>query len=525
MKLKIRRALISVYEKEGIAELARGLHALGVEILSTGGTARMLADKGIPVTRLSEYTGLPEMLDGRVKTLHPKIHAGILALRTKKKHLADIKKLGAKPIDLVVVNLYPFEKTASMEGIGQDELLEMIDIGGPTMVRAAAKNFRHAVVVVDHNDYPSILEALRERGDIPIEKKWELAIKAFQHTASYDAAIYSYLSKLDHTGKLSEKAAASAFPEKLILQYLKVQDLRYGENPHQKGAFYREKMEKVPTVAGARQLQGKELSFNNIMDFDAALSLVAEFTEPACCIIKHTNPCGTATGKNTLIAYRKALETDPISAFGGVIAFNREVDKTTALAIAPNFVEGIIAPSFSDEAVNALSAKKNLRLLEAGDLKSYRKIGLDMRKINGGLLLQEWDFITEDVRKAKVVTKRKPTSKEMKALAFAWKVIKHVKSNAIVFTREDQTVSVGAGQMSRVDSVKLCIKKACIPTRGAVMASDAFFPFRDGIDQAARAGITAVIQPGGSIRDEEVIKAADQKKIAMLFTGVRHFKH
>ena len=525
MKLKVKNALISVYEKEGIIDLVRGLSSLGVNILSTGGTSRLLSDKGIAVTNISEYTGFPEMLEGRVKTLHPKIHAGILALRNKKSHLAVLKKFGIELIDMVVVNLYPFEKTASLEGIEFDEILEMIDIGGPTMVRAAAKNFRDVVIVVDPADYQPIIHDLREQGDIQIEKRFELALKAFQHTSHYDAAIYSYFSEIDHTGKPAQKKLFQDFPERLLLQFMKTQELRYGENPHQRGAFYRERIKNIASVAYSVQLQGKELSFNNIMDFDASLSLVTEFTAPACVIVKHTNPCGAATGQDLLTAYQSALETDPVSAFGSVIAFNRKLDRRTAEAIASTFIEGIIAPGFYPEALKIFSSKKNLRVLQIGDLKNFRKIGFDLRRVNGGILVQDWDAMAENIKKAKVVTKRKPAPDEMEALAFAWKVVKHVKSNAIVFARKDRTVAVGAGQMSRVDSVRLCIQKAQVPVKGSVMASDAFFPFRDGVDEAGRAGITAVIQPGGSIRDEEVIKAADEKKIAMLFTGVRHFRH
>ncbi len=525
MRAKIRNALISVYDKEGIITLARGLSRLGVQILSTGGTARYLIDHRIPVTRVADYTRFPEILEGRVKTLHPKIHAGILASRHKKKHLLDIKKLGIQTIDMVIANLYPFEQTASIKGIGLDEVLEMIDIGGPSMVRAAAKNFRYVTILVDPRDYPLALSELKERGNIPQKMRFELAIKAFQHTADYDMSITSFFSRIQRPSKRKKEGAAISLPDKFQCPYLKMQDLRYGENPHQKAALYKEMFEHATSVCTASQIQGKELSFNNIIDFDAALSLVTEIKRPACVIIKHTNPCGVAIGKNPSSAYTKALETDPVSAFGSVIAFNREVDKAASQMLAALFVEGIIAPSFSKEALKILSAKKNLRLLQVGNLKRYEKVGFDLKKINGGLLLQEWDDLVDDIKKAKVVTKRKPTSEELKTLDFAWKVVKHVKSNAIVFAKKNQIVSIGAGQMSRVDSVKLCIGKAFLPTKGACMASDAFFPFRDGIDEAAKAGVTAVIQPGGSIRDKEAIKAANEHRMAMLFTGIRHFKH
>lgn len=525
MKARIRNALISVYDKEGIVSLARGLTRSGINILSTGGTARFLMDHRIPVRRIADYTGFPEILEGRVKTLHPRIHAGILAIRSKKKHLLDIKKLGIEPVDMVIANLYPFEKTAGIAGIGLDEVLEMIDIGGPTMVRAAAKNFRHVIVVVDPQDYPLVLNELKENGNVSQKLRFELAIKAFQHTGNYDMTINSFFSRIQHARKSKKEKAVAIFPEKFQCPYLKIQELRYGENPHQKAALYKEMFEHMASVCTAKKIHGKELSFNNIIDFDAALNLVTEFQKPACAIIKHTNPCGVATGKNILTAYKKALETDPVSAFGSVIAFNREVSKAVSRSLATLFVEGIIAPSFSRDALKTLTAKKNLRLLEIGNLKNYKKGGFDLKKINGGLLLQEWDDVSDDIKKAKAVTRRKPTPEELKTLALAWRVVKHVKSNGIVFARKNQIISVGAGQMSRVDSVRLCISKTYLPTKDACMASDAFFPFRDGIDEAAHAGITAVIQPGGSIRDQEVIKAANEKGIAMLFTGIRHFKH
>jgi len=523
MRTRVQRALVSVYEKEGVVELCTALKELGIEILSSGGTARLLRENGLEVTGVAEYTGFPEMLGGRVKTLHPKIHAGILAVRSSKEHMADLERAEIEPIDLVIVNLYPFEKTAAIEGIGQSDVVEMIDVGGPTMVRAAAKNFGHVGVVVRPEDYPTVVEELRNDGGLSPETRLRLASTAFHHTASYDAAIHGYLEGAVAGDEREE--AGSAFPEKLKIELVKSQDLRYGENPHQTAAYYRELMPGASFSGNARQLQGKPLSFNNILDFDAALAMVSEFKDSACAIIKHGNPCGVALGAEPLVAFARALECDPLSAFGGVIALNRPVDGRAAAKIKEQFYEGVIAPGFDPEARTVLAKKKKLRLLEVGAVDQLLRPGYDIRRVGGGLLLQDWDRLEENVHDCRVATARKPTDQEWRALAFAWAVVKHVKSNAIVYAQEDRTIGVGAGQMSRVDSVRLGIQKAQSPVKGSIMASDAFFPFRDGLDAAAEAGVTAVIQPGGSIRDEEVIAAADEHDVAMVFTSRRHFRH
>ncbi len=515
MSSRIRRALVSVFDKEGILDLCHELHRRDVAILSSGGTARLLRENGIPVIGVSDYTGSPELLDGRVKTLHPRIHAGILAVRSDPAHMAELARAGIDPIDLVVVNLYPFERTAAREGAGFDEVIEMIDVGGPTMVRAAAKNFAHVGVVVDPADYGEVAAAVRESGDLSLELRRRLAVKAFAHTSAYDAAVHRYLSTLD----------AHPFPDRLLLQFEKISDLRYGENPHQLAAFYRDPKSAEPSVARAEQLQGKELSFNNILDFDAALSLVLDLGPGACAIIKHGNPCGVAMGDEPALAFRRALECDPLSAFGGVIAFKERVDRAAAEAVTEAFYEGVLAPEFHADAHQVFSAKKNLRLLAVGDLVSFSPTGHDLRRVRGGLLVQDWDRVDEPVREGRVVTRRAPTEDEWKALQFAWIVSRHVKSNAIVYAFADRTVGIGAGQMSRVDSARLGIQKAHTPLRGAAMASDAFFPFRDGIDVAAEAGVRAVVQPGGSLRDHEVIAAADEHGMCMVFTGKRHFRH
>jgi len=520
---RVGRALVSVYDKEGIVDLCRVLESRDIEILSSGGTARLLGEHGIPITRVADYTGSPEMLDGRVKTLHPRIHAGILAVRSNEQHMHDLREAAIEPIDLVVVNLYPFEKTAAIEGIALQEAVEMIDVGGPTMVRAAAKNFAHVGVVVRPEDYAPVADELRETGMLSAETRRSLATTAFRHTARYDSAIYSYLDGVNDDGGATD--LTSGFPATLELEYLKEQELRYGENPHQKAAFYREPLAGGASVAGAQQLQGKPLSFNNILDFDAALATTVEFAEGACTIIKHGNPCGVALGSEPRSAFERALECDPMSAFGGVIAFNRSVDGRAAEAIAEQFYEGVIAPRFDDEAREILKRKKKLRLLEIGPLGDAPTSGRDIRRVRGGLLVQDWDRIEEDVRKAEVVTSRKPTEEEWRALAFGWTVARHVKSNAIVFARSDRTVGIGAGQMSRVDSVRLGIEKARSSMEGAAMASDAFFPFRDGVDTAVAAGVRAVVQPGGSIRDKDVVAAADEQGVTMVFTGRRHFRH
>ncbi len=520
----IRRALVSAFDKEGIVPFCRDLHAAGVEILSTGGTARLLKESGVPAVRVSERTGFPEMLDGRVKTLHPRIHAGILAIRSDARHMEDLKRAGIDPIDLVVANLYPFEKTASMDGIGLAEVVEMIDVGGPTMVRAAAKNFAHVGVVVDPADYGAVIEEIRETGGLAPETRLRLAVKAFRHTCAYDAAVSAYLSRIGPRGELPT-ASGCGFPEKLEMSYFKSLDLVYGENPHQKAAFYRDPLATGTSVGRAVQLQGKPLSFNNMLDFDGALTLAAALRGDACAIIKHGNPCGAAQGHDAADSFRKALECDPTSAFGGVIAFNLPVDTQAAEAIAEAFYEGVIAPAFEEGARDVLARRKNLRLLQCGSLSGYSRSGWDLRRVNGGLLVQDWDDVSSPVAEAKVVTRRAPTDSEWKALDFAWTVVRHVKSNAIVYALSERLVGVGAGQMSRVDSARFGIEKARLPLRGAVAASDAFFPFRDGLDVTAQAGVTAIVQPGGSIRDPEVIAAADEHGMAMVFTGRRHFRH
>jgi phosphoribosylaminoimidazolecarboxamide formyltransferase/IMP cyclohydrolase len=502
-------------------DFCRGLEGLGVEILSSGGTARLLLENGLRVTGVSDYTGFPEMLGGRVKTLHPKIHGGILGVRSDPEHARQMEDHGIGPIDLVVVNLYPFEKTAADPDASEEQVIEMIDIGGPAMVRAAAKNFASVGVVVSPGDYDRILERLREGGGLDGTLRRELAVLAFEHTASYDRKVHAWLAGTE-TGA---GEATAGHPDSLTLSLEKRQELRYGENPHQSAAFYVFASEDSPSVARAEQLQGKELSFNNILDFDAALHLAASFPSPACAIIKHGNPCGAALGELAEEAFRRALECDPLSAFGGVIAFNRPVDADAAAAIKEAFYEGVIAPSFDHEARGLLKKKKKLRLLATGDLSGYRRCGSDLRRVGGGMLVQDWDPGLDRVRESEVATRRSPSEDEWKALEFAWIVARHVKSNAIVYAGPDRTLGIGAGQMSRVDSANFAIQKARSSLEGAVMASDAFFPFRDGIDVAAEAGIKAVVQPGGSIRDAEVIEAADEHGIAMVFTGKRHFRH
>jgi len=518
---KIGRALLSVTDKAGIVEFAKGLQTLGVEILSTGGTAAQLRQNGITVRDVSDYTGFPEMMDGRLKTLHPKIHGGLLALRDNPEHLAALRAHGIELIDMAVINLYRFEDTVARPGCTLEEAVENIDIGGPTMLRAAAKNYRFVSVITDPADYDKILEEMKQNdGKVSEGTNFYLATKTFQLTARYDAAISNYLGRIEPDGNLTD------FPKTFTFQFARAQDLRYGENPHQKAAFYREHKPFPSAVANARQLQGKELSYNNIMDSDAAWQMVSDFTLPAAVVIKHANPCGAATSDGDLLtAYEKALQTDPVSAFGGIVALNRPVDGKTAAELAKTFLEVIIAPSFNAEARAILGAKKNVRVLEIPAAPTGAPPDYDFRRVVGGLLIQERDTDTFDIRQARVVTKRTPTEAEYQALDFAWRVVKHVKSNAIVIAGRDQLIGVGAGQMSRVDSVKIARMKAVLPTAGTVLASDAFFPFRDGIDMAAEAGVTAIIQPGGSVRDEEAVQAADEHGIAMIFTGKRHFKH
>lgn len=516
----IKRVLISVTDKKGVVEFARGLKDIGVEILSTGGTASQLIAAGLNVTDVSDYTGFPEMMDGRLKTLHPKIHGGLLALRDNEEHMKAATQHRIDMIDMVVINLYRFEDTVAKKDCTLDEAIENIDIGGPAILRAAAKNYRYVTVVTDPDDYPKILiEMKATEGNISEATNFYLATKAFQLTARYDAAISNYL------GSIGSNGTKKTFPDTFTVQFVKSQDLRYGENPHQHAAFYREPDQHIAAISGARQLQGKELSYNNIMDSDAAWQMVSDFALPATVIVKHANPCGAATsGSDISTAYRKAMETDPVSAFGGIVALNRQVDKKAAEELAKIFLEVIIAPGFNEDAKAVLSAKKNLRLLEI-PFAGLRLAGYDFRRVVGGLLVQDRDIDDFDIRKARIVTKRPPTEEEYKALDFAWRIVKHVKSNAIVYASKDQLVGVGAGQMSRVDSVKIATMKATLPIKGCVLASDAFFPFRDGVDMAAESGITAIIQPGGSVRDEEVIKAADEHGLAMIFTEIRHFKH
>ena len=505
-------ALVSVSNKDGIEDFCRELVKLGYAIFSTGGTAAVLKRAGIAVVDVADYTGFPEIMDGRVKTLHPKVHGGILADRDKAQHRAAMEEHGIQAIDIVVVNLYPFEESIKKPDVTLEEAIENIDIGGPTMVRAAAKNHRHVIILVDPGDYGWVLEALRERGDLTQEERRRLAAKAFAHTGRYDSLITAYL----------EKTLGEELPINLGLFFHKAQELRYGENPHQKAAFYAEGGEPWG-LARARQLQGKELSYNNLLDLHSVLALALEFDDPVAVIAKHNNPCGVAVGDSPSQAYVRALECDPVSAYGGILAFNREVDEETAREIAKIFVEAIIAPGFSQEAREVFSAKANLRLLELNPWPEKMQ-GWDLRRVAGGLLVQEPNTLLfgDELR---VVTKREPTEEEWKDLTFAWRVVKHVKSNAIVLAKGGQTVGIGAGQMSRVDSVKIAIMKAQVPTQNSVLASDAFFPFPDGVEEAAKAGVKAVIQPGGSIRDKEVIEAADRLGVAMVFTGTRHFRH
>ena len=517
---RITRALVSVSDKTGVADFARSLEAMGVEILSTGGTAKLLADSGVAVVEVGAHTGFPEMMDGRVKTLHPKIHGGILGRRGVDD--AVMAQHGIGPIDLVVVNLYPFEQTVANPGCDLATAIENIDIGGPTMLRAAAKNHAAVTVVVDAADYDRVLDEMRANGGAVTDAtRFDLAVKVFEHTARYDGAIASYLGT-----RLGSEPAT--FPRTVNLQFRLAQGMRYGENPHQGAAFYVEGQAREASVATARQLQGKELSFNNIADTDAALECIKQFEgAPACVIVKHANPCGVAIGASLLEAYDRAYRTDPESAFGGIIAFNGELDAATAHAIVERqFVEVIIAPRVSPGAVEAVAAKKNVRLLVCGDWPQTPAPRLDLKRVNGGLLVQDADLAL--VKELRVVTRRQPTEAELRDLLFTWRVAKFVKSNAIVYGRDQMTIGVGAGQMSRVNSARIAAIKAeqaGLEVRGAVMASDAFFPFRDGIDQAAAAGVVAVIEPGGSMRDEEVIAAADEHGMAMVFTGMRHFRH
>ncbi len=515
--MKVQLALLSVSDKEGLIDFARGLDALGIRLLSTGGTARSLREAGLPVTGVSDHTGFPEILEGRVKTLHPRIHAGILARQDDPRHRQTLAEHGIPAIGLVVVNLYPFQRTVAREGVTLEEAIEQIDIGGPSMVRAAAKNFGSVAVVVDPADYPAVLDQLRTEGEVPHELRFRLARKAFAHTAAYDCAISAWLEQ--HYGE--------GLPGQLSLGLRQEAVLRYGENPHQRAALYRPQGLEPEGIVAARQLHGKQLSFNNYLDLDAAWNLVQEFESTACAIIKHTNPCGAALGSSVLEAYQRALECDPVSAFGSIIACNRKLDLPAAEAMSKLFVEAVVAPGFDPEALEVLGRKKGIRLMEvpppSRSADPYRDF--DFKRIDGGLLVQDRDLHRLRAEDVRVVTRRSPTADELEELLFAWVVCKHVKSNAIVYSRGRQVIGVGAGQMSRVDSARIAAEKSRFPLQGAVMASDAFFPFRDGLDEAARRGIQAVIQPGGSVRDEEVIQAADEHGMAMVFTGIRHFRH
>jgi len=516
----LRRALISVSDKSGIADFARALAALGVEILSTGGTAKLLEKEGVPVVEVSAHTGFPEMLDGRVKTLHPKIHGGLLARRDLPAHMAAIERAGIAPIDLVVVNLYPFRATVADPDCRLEDAVENIDIGGPAMLRSAAKNHGAVAVVVDPADYAVVLEELRARGEVSAPTRFRLATKAFAHTAAYDGAIAGYLSSLDAEGR------RGAWPGVLALQFEKLQEMRYGENPHQSAAFYRD-LEPVPGgIAAYRQLQGKALSYNNVADADAAWECVKSFAEPACVIVKHANPCGVAVGRSALDAYRKAFKTDPTSAFGGILAFNRTLERAAAEAIGRQFAEVIIAPRVDAGAREAFAKRQNLRVLEVP--LAHEPNAHDFKRVGGGLLVQTTDAHRLEAAQLKVATKKKPGKAQLADLLFAWRVAQYVKSNAIVFAKGGATVGVGAGQMSRIDSARIAAikaKAAKLSLKGSVVASDAYFPFRDGLDAVVKAGAVAVIQPGGSVRDDEVIAAANDHGIAMVFTGVRHFRH
>jgi phosphoribosylaminoimidazolecarboxamide formyltransferase / IMP cyclohydrolase len=527
---KIQRALLSVTDKTGLVEFARKLAARGVELISTGGTAKLLRDNGITVKDISELTGFPEMLDGRVKTLHPKVHGGILHIRENEGHRAAIAEHGIQPIDMVVVNLYAFEKTAAKAGVHFEEIIENIDIGGPSMVRSAAKNFQDVAIVTSPSDYEGIAAELdNNSGELSLATKWRLAQRAFATTAAYDSAIATALDQITVQGTsfdISRIGAISEFPEALRLSYQKSMALRYGENPHQKAALYTDGS--GVGIANGNQLQGKELSYNNIVDLQAAWDLACEFAEPFCAIIKHTNPCGSAVGKDLIEAFQRAFAADPLSAFGGIIALNRPVDGAVAEAIAglrhngvALFIECIVAPSFDAAARERFSKRKDLRLLEV----TSATMPWVLKAVSGGLLVQENDLLRLDAGQLKVVTARAPSENEMRDLLFAWRVCKHVKSNAILYAKNGQSIGVGAGQMSRVDSAKIGAMKAVLPLKDCVVASDAFFPFPDGLEEVARAGAVAVIQPGGSVKDPDVIEAANRLGVAMVFTGVRHFRH
>ncbi len=520
-KVKIKRALLSVSDKAGLIEFAKELVANGVELISTGGTAKAIKDAGLPVKDISEVTGFPEMLDGRVKTLHPVVHGGLLSLRDNKEHMDTIAKHNIKPIDLVCVNLYPFEATISKPNVELDHAIENIDIGGPSMIRSASKNYRSVTVIVSPARYADVIKEMKENdGATTFKLRQELAIEAFGNTSRYDGMIHEYLHK-----RLSEKK----WPDVFTLSGIKLQEMRYGENPHQPAAFYKDRANNMPTIVNGKQLQGKELSYNNIMDADSALMIVKEFDEPAATIIKHTNPCGTAIGKDVQDAFVKALEADPLSAFGGIVAVNRPVDEKTAQIILEklSFFEIMLAPSFDAGALKAFEARKNLRVMTLEGLGKSKEIvpGYHLRRVEGGFLVQEFDQAVEDKALYKVVSEKQPDPKLAKEMEFGWKLVKHVKSNAIVLVKDGVSVGVGAGQMNRVGSLVIAIQQAGDKAKGSVMASDALLPFRDSVDACAKAGIVAIIQTGGSVRDKEVIEAANQHGIPMIFTSYRHFKH
>lgn len=524
----VKRALISVSDKTGVVELAGKLVQLGFEIVSTGGTAKTLRESGITVTYISDVTGFPEILEGRVKTLHPKVHGGILAKRTPE-HLAQLKENEITPIDLVVVNLYPFRQTVAKEGVTLEEAIENIDIGGPAMVRASAKNYQDVAIVVNPDRYGEVLKQLQASGQISLDSRFQLALEAFSHTAQYDSAIAAYLKGVAAEKKADpSETTADLFPEVFTYEGVKLQTLRYGENPHQQAGFYKllGTVGSAGTgIAAAKQLQGKELSYNNILDANAALELVKEFKEPAAVIIKHNNPCGVSESENLLIAYQKAFACDPVSAFGGIVAVNREITGEVAREITKIFLEAIIAPGFTEEAIAVLAEKENMRLLAVSDFERITSLSLEVKSVGGGFLVQESDKGMVTAEQLQVVTEAKPDRQLINELLFAWKVVKHVKSNAIVVTKEGRTVGVGAGQMNRVGSAKIALEQAGKEAIGAVMSSDAFLPFSDTVDQAHQAGVKAIIQPGGSLRDQESIDKANAYGMVMVFTGQRHFKH
>lgn len=509
-----KRALVSVSNKEGIVEFVQGLIEQGVEVISTGGTKKLLQEKGLNVIGISDVTGFPEIMDGRVKTLHPNIHGGLLAVRDNETHMAQANELGIQPIDFVVVNLYPFKETVSKPDVTFEDAIENIDIGGPTMIRSAAKNHEYVTVLVDPADYGAVLTELKENGEVSKGLKQKLAAKVFRHTAAYDALISEYLTK-----QVGEES-----PESITVTFEKKQDLRYGENPHQKATFYKSAFATASSIAYAEQLHGKELSYNNINDADAALSIVKEFTEPAVVAVKHMNPCGVGVGSTIEEAYERAYAADPVSIFGGIVAANREIDKATAEKLHEIFLEIVIAPSFSKEALEVLQGKKNLRLLTI-DIAKSAAASKKLTSVQGGLLVQEEDILSLEDANVTIPTKRQPTEQEWEDLKLGWKVVKHVKSNAIVVAKDNMTIGIGAGQMNRVGAANIALAQAGEKAKGSALASDAFFPMDDTVEAAAKAGVTAIIQPGGSIRDEDSIKKADEYGIAMVFTGVRHFKH